>query len=614
MGQAGSVTAKAVVHPLLRVFTTWTEKRIQELVRRCTDDLSDTFALRFGEFEHLLNRELVVFTLARDIFRVIFDTDNNKLVDKYEVTCLAILMSSVSTQKKIEYLFDIFDFGGKDFMSMAEAKLMFITVVNASHKADSRPSKPTPNFIEILQETLFTIYCRHDTSHDFEDTPVVNIRKKDLVSYAGNTADVRGFLEFWRGIASQVLIPETLKWRDPWFLAAHRSIVPSPEWMAQGHPPPSFVCWRRHGNVGKGATRLLSHRVTQLKTADKMRVYSGPGIIGTGQLRQGLLADRWLLNAIAMAIMRPKCITELFSFTGQEERGRFCARIFEGGSWRSVFVDDRIPCGPDGDALFSKSSDDAEFFLMLYEKAVAKYLKSFAFLGSCGMRADAVYTAARWMTGGHVMRAAVTDFSWKSLDSENRGESGFPFITELLKEGSIVSFGRSEGMVLTGFTMGQVPWEGPPHGRFFPVIGTELVKGYKILLLRDAWGTIKSATTNELGPNLATGHNREFPVRIEDLADSFDTICVIRFPDALRHSAEELKLKPWSTHLLKAQTGGPQKPSSFVLRIPEPPLNPVKVCPLLLLTSCSYLPSLPLPAFHAQSSLGAHRPYPIHLN
>ena len=94
MGQAGSITAKAMIHPLLRIFTQWEEERINELFLRARGDLSDTFALRFGEFQHLLNRELVSFLLARDIFNDIFDTDRNLIVDKFEVVSVAILMSN----------------------------------------------------------------------------------------------------------------------------------------------------------------------------------------------------------------------------------------------------------------------------------------------------------------------------------------------------------------------------------------------------------------------------------------------------------------------------------------------------------------------------------------
>jgi len=54
------------------------------------------------------------------------------------------------------------------------------------------------------------------------------------------------------------------------------------------------------------------------------------GVIGKGIIKQGLFADRWILNAVAAIIAQPLVAQELFASTGQEDRGRFNVRIFEG--------------------------------------------------------------------------------------------------------------------------------------------------------------------------------------------------------------------------------------------------------------------------------------------
>ena len=178
MGQAGSITAKAQIHPLLRTFTQWDSSRIKEMVLRARKDLSATFALRFGEFEHLLNRELVGHLLAKDIFHVIFDTDNNNMVDKYEVVSLSIFMSTLSTQKKVEFIFELFDCNDKGYLTRSEISLAFITLSNALQKGDNRRPMPTPLLIQRVIDNLFLGYTRklHPTK----------IFRSDLLSFCTN--------------------------------------------------------------------------------------------------------------------------------------------------------------------------------------------------------------------------------------------------------------------------------------------------------------------------------------------------------------------------------------------------------------------------------------------
>jgi hypothetical protein len=186
----------------------------------------------------------------------------------------------------------------------------------------------------------------------------------------------------------------------------------------KGLPPEEFVRWRRVSSIGEGYFNLFSHQKIILKTADKKEIYVGTGAVGKGFLLQGYLSDRWILNGLAAILSRPKLLEDLFTATGQEEEGRYCVRLFEGGSWRSIFVDDRIPCGIDCKPLFCTSSDSLEHWPLLVEKAIAKYLKSYGHLALCGTRSDASLLALRWFTGGHIVRACTEDFDWKSLSTE----------------------------------------------------------------------------------------------------------------------------------------------------------------------------------------------------
>jgi len=138
----------------------------------------------------------------------------------------------------------------------------------------------------------------------------------------------------------------------------------------------------------------------------------GPGALGDGVLCEGLIAERWLLNALAVVISKPKLVEGLFSVTGQESSSRYCVRVFEGSSWRNIFIDDRVPVSPVHLPLCCHTSSVVESWPMLLSKAIAKYLGSYGQTGRCAERGDCTEQALRWFTGGHVIKRATADMSW----------------------------------------------------------------------------------------------------------------------------------------------------------------------------------------------------------
>ena len=377
------------MNAFLKPFTAWGEDELAQLLERNNTELADTFALRFGEFEILVGRNSCNYQNLKSLFSDLFDTDGNKLVDKFEVLCVLGMASTLSVKKKVEYFFDIFNFNAKGYLTKSEISLMIKTVSKGMYKADKSPGCPNDKILDAFVAAVLS-YARCDETKQ-------SIRKPELVVFSANTVEVRGFLESWRGVASQVLLPEGVLWRDPFFTASQSSITPSDLWLRLGLPPEQFVRWRRTDKVGEGCTKLFSHVATILKTPDKRVMYCGTGLLGDGYFRQGLLSDRWLLNALAVAVVRPKVVEELFGFTGQEDSGRFCVRFFEGGGSRALFVDNRIPCSVLCEPLFSSSSDPMEYWPLLVEKAAAKYLRSYGDLAKCGLVPDSTMMAIRWV-------------------------------------------------------------------------------------------------------------------------------------------------------------------------------------------------------------------------
>lgn len=393
MGNSGSFTEKAIINPNLFVFTKWNTSEVNEFLIRGQQELSETFALRKHEFEFLIGGELVDFNTSRALFNEVFDLDGNGLVDKFEAMCVICLTSMISNQEKIYFFFDLFNFNSKGYLYDSELTLLLLAITRGVFKVDQKYIPPNNKVITslVLEAKL---HAKADKR---------SIRKPELVKFALGNKDVLSFLESWRGHASQVLLGEEEQWRDLTFPCSQVSITPTLEWLNLGFPPASFIRWKRRKTAGSGVgyLHIFTHETSFYKTIDRRIIYRGQGILGTGTLCQGLLANRWLLNALAAMMAKPDSILSCISYTGQEDVGRFCTRFYEGAGWRSVNIDDRIPCTLDGNPIFCSSSHSLEAFPMILEKGLAKYLGSYGHLGLCARRGDSTEAALRLLTGTH---------------------------------------------------------------------------------------------------------------------------------------------------------------------------------------------------------------------
>lgn len=631
MGASGSHTSKVWIMPDLYAFTRYQDREMDELWARGMVELSETFALRQHEFGFLVNSKVVGLAATNRLFHDVLDTDSNKLVDKFETMCLVLLCSSLSNEKKVKLMFDLFNFNGKGYLVESEISMLCLSVLTVVSKVDTNwPIPKKPMWKHVVQLAL-----RHFAKMD----PLTSLRKQELVLFAAQTVEVARYLDAWRGHASQVLVEDYFK--DVFFPCNDAAITPFKEWEKKGLPPSHFVRYRRRKNVGSilekdGYSMFFTHQVSVLRNLAKDKLYHGPGILGLGSLVQRMLADRWFLNAVAMTLAQPLCFLHLFAHTGQEEGvGRYNTRVFEGHGWRSVFIDDRFPCDPLCAPLFSTTSDSREVCMLVLEKGLAKYLGSYGNIAMASQKHDATMFGMRLLSGGHVYREQVLMYTWKSAVADidfNAGEmDGAQMIQDRLSEGSLISLARSEGMAL--FTDGQkknknvirrnteeddVPEleQGvdeedeeakkkrieeekkkakvrlPPHGRVYPVIAAysdEL--GDKFVHVRDAFGELLEIFGQETNKNPdyknddrkyadeLSGKCRWVKLRLEDLPAMFDTIFISRYPDSLKLLCPKLKIPQWRSDVVKAKTSGPQNPARFHLRVlghakPPPPTPP----------------------------------------
>ena len=185
MGQTGSYTAKGVVRHSMLEFSKWANRQMKNLMLRSQKELADVNALRWNEFEFLCS-SLVPFLMQRDLFNNVFDTDGNKLVDKLEVMCVICLHSALSTQDKVEFMFDLFNFNEKGYLTRSELSLLLKTVVGGTFKADKNFVSPSKPILDNLAVIAFQ-FAKKDPNC---------LRKPELVAFV---ADHQRRIEYFPG-------------------------------------------------------------------------------------------------------------------------------------------------------------------------------------------------------------------------------------------------------------------------------------------------------------------------------------------------------------------------------------------------------------------------------
>ena len=93
--------------------------------------------------------------------------------------------------------------------------------------------------------------------------------------------------------------------------------------------------------------------------------------IDPNDIKQGALADCWILSAAACLAERPKLIDRLFITKEYNEMGIYKLRLCKNGEWVVITIDDYIPCFYNGGPMFSRSTGK-EIWVLLLEKAYAK--------------------------------------------------------------------------------------------------------------------------------------------------------------------------------------------------------------------------------------------------
>lgn len=95
------------------------------------------------------------------------------------------------------------------------------------------------------------------------------------------------------------------------------------------------------------------------------------GKIEPSDIKQGNLGDCWFMCALSSLAEMPHLVTRLFLTPKANDAGLYRVKLCKNGEWIIVTIDDYFPCYPNGGPIFSRSSGN-ELWVLLLEKAYAK--------------------------------------------------------------------------------------------------------------------------------------------------------------------------------------------------------------------------------------------------
>lgn len=371
---------------LLR-FTTWNKAKIDLMRERHQHDLAGTFALGSRQFCILLG-------IGEDegflIFREIFDTDKNNLVDAFETMAAVTMLASMPVQEKIDFIHSLYDFNGSGDVTVDELTIMLRTVAVGCSKMDAQVIASDVETVSVWSDRAFQAL---DRSLEEE------ISKAEFDNFVMTHPEISNILQYWQGGVNQVIIPPGTKFEDPEFPANGTSLYVDVSSPPKGMVPPDSIQWLRSDEV-------------LIEEASVHKLFAG-GLM-EGDIRQGQIANSWFVSALAILAGRPDLLKELFVPTGQESNGRYCVRFFKEGNWVYVYIDDLLPCNNLLRPLFTRPGQPGAFWACLVEKAYAKLHGKY----SSFIKGNVEY-ALRDLTGGAVTKIVFEEGkSWTVVEKD----------------------------------------------------------------------------------------------------------------------------------------------------------------------------------------------------
>lgn len=185
-------------------------KRFLNLPRSCIydlweafNDIAEGFGLTIDEFQEILKSALLEYlsiterTLNADtdlIFRA-YDDDENNLVDSLEFLSSFALLSGMTPEEKIKFIFAMYDFDETQLLSLDEMVLAFRSTLSGLSKL-SKVDPPTEAEVEIIVVQGFDLIRKKQGMTDM-DEDYSGIDRDNFLDYCLNTPEIMSWIEFF---------------------------------------------------------------------------------------------------------------------------------------------------------------------------------------------------------------------------------------------------------------------------------------------------------------------------------------------------------------------------------------------------------------------------------
>uniref|UniRef100_A0A7S2DAF3 Calpain catalytic domain-containing protein n=1 Tax=Octactis speculum TaxID=3111310 RepID=A0A7S2DAF3_9STRA len=229
--------------------------------------------------------------------------------------------------------------------------------------------------------------------------------------------------------------------------------------------------------------------------------------IEPADIAQGALGDCWLLSAFACLAEHPGAIEAVFKNLEYTRTGKYKFRFWDAIAKKivTIVIDDNIPCRKSTNRPCFSSPHGDELWVLLLEKAFAKFVGSYA-----GLEGGHIAWALEAMTGDKVYKYAVeADGMWNRLElkhdptPDNKrkcsmwttpGKFDKEHMYNLLKRlndmGCVLGCG-SKGKDET-LTEGRDDKKaGIVPGHAYTIVHVYESFGFKLLKIRNPWGTFE---------------------------------------------------------------------------------------------------------------------------